>query len=203
MFSLAMLGAHVLIDQLPVLKNAVTNVTMETMIFVASMAGVFLMHLLVSPQSGWAAETCLAALALVGLFSRVQINVILQVTLPFECHVAYPADMLRRGRFTGFVDLVVLVLEGLLNFGRNQFDRGVRRFRNARMAWYLDHLIGLNLPIIIDRITSEFVIVNQAVHDGILHRIDHSSVGNLRRQRQLLSVVPGPVDDLRLRFRAA
>lgn len=147
MLPLAMLGAHVLIDQLPVLKNAGTNVTVEAMIFAAPIAGTFVVRLLVVPQSRRATETCLASLALVGLFTRVQINMVTQVTFSFERYVAYFTNMLGKGRMkqhvllevdnqmatlwafpsTGFVDRVVLVLERLLNFSRNQLDRSVRR----------------------------------------------------------------------------
>lgn len=42
MLSLAMIGEHVLIDQLPVLKHAVANVTVKAMIFAKPIVGVVL-----------------------------------------------------------------------------------------------------------------------------------------------------------------
>lgn len=66
---------------------------------------------------------------------------------------------LRIHPFAAFVVLGVILLEGLLYFSRNQFNRCVRRFGQSS---FLD----LNLAIIIDRVTSEFVIILQAVHDG-------------------------------------
>lgn len=186
-----MFGTHVLIDQLPVLENAFTNVTVEAAIFAESIVDKFLVSLLVSPQSRWATESCLAVFALVRLFSRVQICVICHVTFSFERHVAYFTDMLRTVRMNQHVLLeineqmttlgalplndfavpVVLMFERLLNFSRNPFDRGIHRFRFVRQARSSYHGLGLKLSTIFDRVSPEFVIIHQAAHGDMLRAL--------------------------------